>query len=139
MQVYLLQNCDHNLDGYKIKLEYFNKLYSQNKKIKLKKSKLKLEELLPRQIRQSAIFKTEIKDLMYHFNNIILGDFSFALFDNYVKITPYLKDETLITGEDKSNEYILLSNNTTKFYISLCKTGILVEFDYNYYVKTDEG
>jgi len=135
----LLQNCDHNLDGYKIKLEYFNKLYSQNKKIKLKKSKLKLEELLPRQIRQSAIFKTEIKDLMYHFNNIILGDFSFALFDNYVKITPYLKDETLITGEDKSNEYILLSNNTTKFYISLCKTGILVEFDYNYYVKTDEG
>ena len=62
----LLQNCDHNLDEYKIKLEYFNKLYSENKKIKLKKTKLKLEEVLPRQIRQSAIYKTNILSVPIH-------------------------------------------------------------------------
>ena len=87
----LLQNCEKNLDEYKIKLAGFNKLYGEKKKIKLKKSKLRLEKLLPRQIRQSAIFKTKIQSLIYHFNNIILGDFAFAIFDNYVKLTPYLK------------------------------------------------
>ena len=134
----LLQNLEVNINEYKINLDRFNALYKEEKKVKLKKTRLVLENIVPKQIRQSAVFKTKIKSLIYHFNNIKLGYFAFALYDNYVKITKYLQSYSDIIEEENSDEYILLSDNTTKFYISVCKDGLLVEFDYNYYQETNE-
>ena len=131
----LLQNLENNINEYQIHVDNFNILYKAEKKLKLKKTTLILEPIIPKQIRQSAVFKTNIKSLLYHFNNIKLGYFAFALYDKYVKLTPYIKDYTAIISSERSDEYILLSDNVTKFYISICAKGLLVEFDYNYYTE----
>ena len=118
-------------NNYQNQVAEFKTQYKKDAKLKLRPSKLEKLDIIPKQARQSVIFKTKIKSLLYHFNNIRLGDFAFAIFDKYIKLSPhYILDKS---DKDKTDEYILLSDNAIKFYISQCDKGLLVEFEFNYY------
>ena len=120
-------------NNYQNQVENFQTQYKEDAKLKLRPSKLRKLDIIPKQARQSVIFKTKIKSLIYHFNNIRLGDFAFAIFDKYIKISPHYTFDKL--DINKTDEYILLSDNTIKFYISQCDNGLLVEFNFNYYTE----
>ena len=121
-------------NNYQIQVENFQTQYKKDAKLKLLPSTRGISMIIPKQSRQSVIFKTKVKSLLYHFNNIRLGDFAFAIFDKYMKISPHYKS---ILDIYKTDEYILLSDNIIEFYISQCDTGLLVEFNFNYYSEIE--
>ena len=113
-------------DLYTRKVEVFRKVYENRKKLKLKPSKLTMSKFIPTQIKHSFVIKADISVLIYHFDNIVLGDFfEYALFNNYVKISPLF---TYNANLEATKNFILLSTSITKFYISSCDKGLVIEF-----------
>ena len=111
---------------YRQQVRIFREAYENRQALRLKKSKRKIPHFIPTQIKYSFIISTDILSLIYHFDNIILGEFfSYAVYDKYIKFNPLF---TFDKNIEDNNNFILLANSVNEFYISSCDKGLYIEF-----------